>query len=312
MYININKKWQLALEFIMIVLGTFIMGISFSIFLEPNNISTGGFSGLSMIINSLLGSIGIPFLSSSIIYLILNVGLFLFALKVLGKIFAIKALVGILSFSTSMEIFKLIPQFHQYEIIICSLFGGILMGVGIGLVVRFGGSTGGSDMIACLVRNKKPNFSIGRIVICVDAVVVTLSIFAFNNGLQLLPYTIISLAICSYITDFVNDGYKQIKAFYIITNKSELLANTIMNKLNRGCTVQNAQGMYDKKNESVLICLVSKFQVSELKHIIRDIDINAFVFSVSVNEVIGQWTKPNELINNNIKDIDNKVKNDME
>jgi uncharacterized membrane-anchored protein YitT (DUF2179 family) len=128
-------------------------------------------------------------------------------------------------------------------------------------------------------------------------IVVTLSIFAFNNGLQLLPYTIISLAICSYMTDFVNEGYKQVKAFYIITEKAEDLSNAIMEKLGRGCTLQNAKGMYNKKSEDMLICLVSKFQISELKHIIRDIDMTAFVYSVSVNEVIGLWSSPNEVKN---------------
>ena len=114
MFINVNKKWQLTLDISMIVLGTFIMGFAFSIFLEPNNISTGGFSGLSMIINTLLHAVGIKFLSSSIIYLILNIGLFAIAYKVLGKNFAVKALIGIISFSLAMEVFALIPSFQNY------------------------------------------------------------------------------------------------------------------------------------------------------------------------------------------------------
>ena len=106
MYLKFDKKWQFAFDIVMIVLGTIIMGFAFSIFLEPNNISTGGFSGLSMIINSLLHNIGVTFLSSSAIYLILNVGLFLYALKTLGKKFAIKSIIGIVSFSGAMELFK--------------------------------------------------------------------------------------------------------------------------------------------------------------------------------------------------------------
>ena len=108
MYSKLNKKAQMAVDFLMIILGTFIMGFSFSVFLEPNNISTGGFSGLAMIINALLELVNITFLTTSIIYFILNIGLFLYGIKALGKMFAIKALVGIASFSIAMELFALI------------------------------------------------------------------------------------------------------------------------------------------------------------------------------------------------------------
>jgi uncharacterized membrane-anchored protein YitT (DUF2179 family) len=175
MFISVNKKWQLALDITMIIVGTLIMGCSFSLFLEPNNISTGGFSGLSMIINTLLHSVGIKFMTSSMIYLILNIGLFAIAYKILGKSFAIKALIGIISFSIAMEVFALIPIAPNYENVISSLFGGVIMGLGVGIVVRFGGSTGGSDMVASIFRNKFKSLSIGKIVIFVDIIVVALS-----------------------------------------------------------------------------------------------------------------------------------------
>ena len=108
MFIKTSKKWQTALEFFMIVLGTLIMGFSFSIFLEPNNISTGGFSALSMIINVLFEKIGVSGIPTSAIYLVLNIGLYVFALKTLGKMFAIKALVGIVSYSLGMQVFNMI------------------------------------------------------------------------------------------------------------------------------------------------------------------------------------------------------------
>ena len=120
MFISVNKKWQLVLDITMIIVGTLIMGCSFSLFLEPNNISTGGFSGLSMIINTLLHSVGIKFMTSSMIYLILNIGLFAIAYKILGKSFAIKALIGIISFSIAMEVFALIPIAPNYENVISS------------------------------------------------------------------------------------------------------------------------------------------------------------------------------------------------
>ena len=310
MFISVNKKWQLVLDISMIILGTFIMGISFSIFLEPNNISTGGFSGLSMIINSLLHSAGITFLTSSIIYLVLNVGLFAIAYRVLGKSFALKAIIGIVSFSLAMEIFALIPSFQNYENVISGLFGGVIMGFGMGIVVRFGGSTGGSDMVASIFKNKFKTLSIGKIVICVDICVVTLSIFVYPNGLELLPYTILSLFVASKVADITIEGYKQIKAFNIITTNPEELSQEIMIRLQRGCTVHDAKGMHGKQNRAILICLVSKFQIAELRRIINEVSPDSFVYSISVGEVIGEWNRSQELKNIKKKDKTKKCKED--
>lgn len=291
MFINVNKKWQLTVDILMIIFGTFVMGFAFSVFLEPNNISTGGFSGLSMIIKSLLEKVNINFLSSSVIYLMLNVGLFILAIKTIGKRFAIKALIGIVSFSLAMEVFAILPLDIQYETTISALYGGIFMGIGLGIAIRFGGSTGGSDMIACLVKNKYEKISVGKVVAIVDIVVVLLSLFAFSNGLELLPYTVLALFLSSNVTDWVNEGYKQIKAYNIITYKPEQMAEEIMSKLHRGCTVQQAKGMHLKDDKAMVICLIEKYQISDLRQIIREVDPSSFVYSTSISEVIGEWHK---------------------
>lgn len=295
MFFKINKKWQFAFDLLMILLGTMVMGFAFSVFLEPNNISTGGFSGLAMIINSLLTKIGINFLSSSIIYLILNVGLFFYALKALGKKFAIKSIVGILSFSLGMEVFALLPINITYETLISAVYGGAIMGIGIGIVVRFGGSTGGSDMIASIIRNKAPHLTIGKIVISVDMVVIISSLFAFSNGLLLLPYTVLALLLALFATDFVNEGYKQVRAYHIVTNKPNEISESLMTKLRRGCTQTNVVGMHSKDQKSILTCLISKFQSNYLKRIVKEVDPEAFVYSIAVGEVVGAWTKEVEV-----------------
>jgi len=295
MYFKINKKWQFFFDVLMIVFGTIIMGFAFSVFLEPNNISTGGFSGLSMIIASLLSKVGITWLSTSVIYLILNLGLFLYALKSLGKRFAIKAIVGILSFSGAMELFAILPINITYETLISAVYGGAIMGVGIGIVVRFGGSTGGSDMIASIVRNKAPHLTVGKIVASVDLVVIFLSLFAFSNGILILPYTVLALLLALFSTDFVNEGYKQVRAYNIITNKPEEISSILMERLSRGCTQTKVTGMHSKDEKYILTCLISKFQANYLKRLVKEIDENAFIYSISVGEVIGYWTKGSEL-----------------
>lgn len=282
----------------MVVLGTLVMGFAFSVFLEPNSISTGGFSALSMIINTLLEKIGVVGIPTSAIYLVLNIGLYVLALKTLGKRFAIKALVGILSFSLGMQVFNMIPFNITYELLISAVFGGFIMGIGVGLVVRFGGSTGGSDMIACIIKSKKPNATLGSSIILVDMFIIGLSLFVFENGFVLLPYTIIALLFCMFVTDFINEGYKEVRAFNIITNKPVEMSNAIMEQLSRGCSCTSTKGMHSNSDRSIVLCLVSKYQSGQLRTIITDIDPNAFVYATKVSEVMGEWSSISEVTNN--------------
>lgn len=295
MFIKTSKKWQNVLEFSMIVLGTLIMGFAFSVFLEPNNISTGGFSALAMVINTLFEKIGVKGIPTSAIYLVLNIFLYAFALKTLGKKFAIKALVGILSFSLGMQVFNMIDFGITYELLISAVFGGSIMGVGVGLVVRFGGSTGGSDMIASIIKSKKPNASLGSFIIMVDAVIIGLSLFVFENGLQLLPYTIVALLISMVVLDFINEGYKEVRAFNIITTKPEEISAAVMEKLSRGCSCTTTKGMHTKNEKAIVLCLISKFQTNQLRTIIKEIDPEAFVYSTKVSEVVGNWNSTEEV-----------------
>lgn len=315
MYIKVNYKWQFWLEIAMIVLGTFIMGFAFSVFLEPNEISTGGFSALSMIISALFEKMGVPNVPTFAIYLVLNVVLYGFALKILGKKFAIKALIGILSFSLSMGLFGMLTINLPFELLVSAIYGGACMGVGVGLVVRFGGSTGGSDMIACMVKKKKPNITIGTLMICIDMIIIFLSVVTFNDGLRLLPYTIIALVLSMFVTDFVNEGYKQIRAFNIVTTKADELAEAIMNKLSRGCTTMKVKGMHSKDDKYILVCLASKYQAGQLRNIVKEIDPEAFVYQTKVAEVMGEWSSLEEIQKNtelkNQKQKHSKTENEI-
>ncbi len=295
MYINVNKKWQPILDGAMIVFGCFIMGFAFSTFFEPNNISTGGFSGIAMMINSLLHKAGVKFINSSIIYLVMNLILYLIAVKSLGRRFAITALLGIGAFSGAMQIFALIPKFANFDLIISALFGGVTLGFGVGLVVRFGGSTGGSDMIACMVRKKHPKAHVGRIVVLIDIFVVAMTLVVYKNGVELLPYTIIALAINSFMVDYVIDGYKQAKAYTIITTKPKEVSQGIKDTLYRSCTMSNVKGMYDDSDKTCLVCLIGKYQVGTMKQIIIEIDPKAFVYAVPVHEIIGEWRTDSQI-----------------
>lgn len=300
MYIKASKKWQHVLEYSMIIIGTLIMGFSFSVFLEPNNISVGGFSALSMIINTLFSKAGLTNVPTSAIYLVLNIGLYILAFKTLGKKFAIKALLGIVSFSLGIQLFDIIPINVTYELFISAVFGGSIMGIGVGFVVRFGGSTGGSDMIGSLIRTKKKNASIGTIMIIVDMIIISLSLFVFTNGFELLPYTIIALLLSMATTDFINEGYKEVRAFHIITEKPEEISTIIMEQIDRGCSCTAIKGMHSQSNKFIVTCLISKYQKGQLKSIINDIDPNAFVYAVKVSEMAGIWKENSKTTNKSL------------
>ncbi len=282
---NLRFTYELA----MIVLGCFILGFGFIFFLEANHLSTGGFSGLSMVINYLLTKAEVKFLSTPVIYLILNIILFLFSYKILGPKFSFKAAIGILSFTLSMQVFELIPNYFELDLIIASLYGGLLVGIGVGIAVRFGGSTGGGDMLACIICHKTKKITIGGVLRIVDICVLLLQTIVFSNGLNLLPYTLIAVVISTFALDFINENYKVPLAYNIITTKHEQISFALMKYLKRGCTKLETKGMYSNSNSKMIVCVVSGFQARDLKNIVSSIDPKAFVYSHKVKEIVGNF-----------------------
>ena len=271
-------------DLLMVLVGTIVMGFAFNIFLTPYNISMGGFSGLAAVISTLLAEININ-LKPSLIYLILNIFLYVFAYKTLGKRFAIFALIGILTYSLSMELTALINYTPQDDLLICSVYGGIIFGLGTGLIVRHNASTGGTDMLASIIRRKNPKLSTGSIILIADIVVLTLNIIAY--GVDSLLYSILVLFLATFITDKVIDGSRGVKAYYIITTKKDELCEKIFSDIHRGATEIHTTGMYSHEDKSMILCLINKYRAPMLKKIVHDIDPAAFVFSTNVSEVIG-------------------------
>lgn len=268
-----------------ILLGSVVMAFAFNVFLFPNDISPSGFSGLSAIISILLSKIGIN-ISTSVIYLILNTALYVVAYKLLGKKFAIMALIGILSFSLALELVALIPFVVTGDLLLCSIYGGGLMGFGVGLVLRNNGSTGGSDLLALVIRSKTHFLTTGQILLTIDIIVLGLSCITYGFGP--LMYSIITLVLSSFVIDFVIDGATGVKAYYIFTSKKEEVCKAIYDQIGRGITEIKAQGVYSQSEKNILLCLLNKYRAPLLKHIVHNIDSDAFVFCTPVSEVIGR------------------------
>lgn len=270
------------INILMIVLGCFIMGTAFNVFYEPNNILLGGFGGIATIISNLLERINIH-ISISLIYLVINAIIYILAVKTLGKTFAIYAMIGILAYSLSLEICKF-PSISN-DLLLCSIYGGVICGIGIGLVIKYGGSTGGDDMLGCIVNHKKPTLSVGWVTIIVNTFVIIVSLFVY--GLNLSLYSIISIFISGKTADLITEGPKSVRSFFIISSNPNEICLRLMNEIHRGATSFEAYGKFSGNRLEVIMCLISSHQVQLLKQIVYDVDPNAFLFSVSVKEAIG-------------------------
>ena len=288
-----NTYAKHIINIFVIILGSFIMGSAFNVFYQPNNILLGGFGGIATIISDLLAKVDVH-VSISIIYLVMNAILYIFAVKTLGKTFAIYAIIGILAYSLALEVCRL-PSVSD-DLLLCSIYGGVIYGIGIGLIIRFGGSTGGGDMLGCIINHKKPKISVGWVTIFVNTIVIIISLFVY--GLQLSLYSLISVFISGKTSDLISEGPKSVRAFYIISSHPDNLCSRLITELHRGATSFEAYGKYSGNHIEVIMCLVSAHQVPMLKQIVYDIDQNAFLFSVSVKEAIGKGFHKLEKRNN--------------
>lgn len=302
---NLKGKKREALTLVgqifLILCGTFVLGFGYCVFLAPYNIVPGGFLGLAQIIHDVLAKIGFTFISTSVWYIILNAFLYIYAFVLLGWKFGLRSGAGILSYSfftsiiSKFDFISLIG--HQFEVesatlgggslyILFAIFGGLLMGVGMGVVFRANGSTGGCDMLAVVTNRFFPTITTGQLVIAVDGLVVVLSSLVYSS-LVLPLYALITIFICGKVSDLFVDGVRSLRAYYILTNKKEEIAQRIMTDVERGVTNIKCEGMYTHGEKDMLLVILRRSQVMQVKKIIKEIDPDAFTFSHNVKEAYG-------------------------
>lgn len=269
---------QLAKETFIVTLGCMIMAFNINYFFLGNKLAQGGVGGLSLIIHYL------SHIDISYIYFGLNVPLIIAAYIFLGKEFVVKTLYATVVLTISLKIFG---NFREPldEILMASILGGALNGIGIGIVFYAGGSTGGTDIIAKII-NKYYGIALGKVLLAMDFII--LSLVAFIFGKIIFMYTLISLVVTAKIVDLIQEGIYSAKGVTIITNKTEELKNRIMQDVERGLTIINAQGAYTQKDVSMLYCVVGKYQLMKVKNIVKEVDPEAFMIVSHVHEVIGK------------------------
>ena len=277
---------------LLIVIGTFFMGLGTNLFFNPSQMVPGGFTGLAIILEYLTRNLpfgGIPVWLGNII---LNVPLILIAILVRGWKFMRRTFIASLCFSGWLY---LLPTFNVIgdDYFLVAVFGGSLMGIGLGFVFLGGATTGGTDTIAALVQKAAPNLSVAVMMPAFDALVILLSLVVF--GVRISMYAIITVVIEGYFADRVISGFRNAVQFYIISSKTEEIAQEIMSKVDRGVTKLYAKGMYTQKERPVLMCVVDKRQTALMKEVVYGIDPDAFLILGDVQEVRGegflQYTK---------------------
>ena len=267
-----------------IVIGCALFGLGFDLFLQPNHMNVGGVSGIGQLLAHLTGLESVAFWS-----VVINVPLFLISIKGVGKSFFIGSLLGMLLLNGFLEGFTLIPA-PETEPLLAALYGGLLCGAGSGLVFLSGASTGGVDILARLLRPKFPAMPIGKLIMAMDLVTVSLTGLVFGDVNKAL-YSAVTLYVCSIALDGVVYGLDYSTVALIISDRYEEIAKTINSRLDRGVTLLDGQGYYSGQPKKVLLSAIKKRQAAELKNLVTDIDPDAFIILQESHQVLGEGFK---------------------
>lgn len=279
-----KKLWNQIGWVFMTIVGSFIFGAGYAIFLGPNNLNAGGISGLSAIIVQFVNSDGaIPLLSVGMLTICINLPLFAIGGVKIGKRFFFGSLLGL---GLSSMVMDYLPMALTLEPLLAALYGGVVTGFGLGLVFMSGTSTGGSDIVVRLVKLKARNTNIGVIAMAFDVFVVALTGLVFKN-IENALYTGITAFLCSKVIDMVVYGFDNTKTAMIITKEHEQVAYQIGKQLGRGATYLYSQGTYSLKDGKVVLVAVYPRQVAELKELVVGIDPNAFIILQEAHQVLG-------------------------
>lgn len=266
------------------VVGCSIYSFAVAALITPNKISPGGFTGVATALGFLSG------LPSGSVLLALNIPLLIFAFKKLGGGFILKtvAVTFLLSFTLNVAE-NIVPEFVVNPVL-ASVFGGIISGFGLSLILLQGATTGGVDIVAMLINSKKPHFSLGRIIMLFDFAVIALAAVTYGN-IESALYSVITIYAASQIIDAVLYGGDRGKIIFVVTSKGARIAELIGSVMKRGVTLINATGGYTNEGKTLLYCAVRKYEVASLLNLIKETDESAFVTISDAGEIIGQGFK---------------------
>ena len=276
-YLRTHKR-EILMAYAQIFIGSVIGAAAYPTFLIPNNIAPGGLTGVATILNYLAGwPVGIT-------ALVLNIPLFLIGYRTMGKVFAFRSLVATALFTILIDILPLKPV--SEDPLLGTLFGGVVLGIGLGLILRGGATTGGSDMIARMVHRRFSFITVGMFLFALDFLVV-LAAAIFIGGTQAL-YAMIDIYVCGRVIDAVMVGFGGNKACFVMTDAWQKITGRVLNEIERGCTLLEAKGAYSGTSRPVVMCVMSRQEMTALKRIVQEEDEKAFMFITDAHEALGE------------------------
>ncbi len=266
----------------LIVLGLLVAAVGYRMYLIPNQVVAGGFTGVGQLLNHALG------ISVGTVNIALNVPLCLISMKSMGLRFGVRSLIAMVLLSLLIDHIPLPPATD--DMLLASVYGGTISGIGFGLVLRGSATTGGTDMLASLLHKVIPVLRVSYAIFLFDGLVIIASAFTFEP--QAAMYGLISTFLCNVLVDLVLEGPNSAHSYFIISDKSDAIADRILHEMDRGVTALEAMGMYSHTRKRVLLCVVNRFEAMHLLRIIFAVDPRAFVIANKAHEVLGEGFKP--------------------
>ncbi|MGA8943090.1 MAG: YitT family protein [Thermoactinomyces sp.] len=270
---------------VFIMIGAFLVAVGLEIFLVPNQVIDGGIVGISIITSHLTS------LNLGMLLFLLNLPFLFIGYKQIGKTFAISTLFGIMVMSVGTNLLHNVPGL-THDPLLASVFGGIILGVGVGLVIRYGGSLDGTEILSILI-NKKVPFSVGQLVMFFNLFILSSAGFVF--GWDRAMYSLITYFIAFKVIDITIEGFDETKSVWIISDKTEELGNIILYRLGRGVTYLVGEGAYTGDSKKVIFCIVSRLEEAKLKSIVEEVDPNAFLAIGNIHDVQGGQFKKKDI-----------------
>lgn len=276
----LKKLLNISKEYIYIILGTALMGISTSNFLLPNQLSTGGFSGIATIIYYLWKY------PAGTVLIVLNVPLLLISFFRINKKLFFKSIIGTGLLSFFINFFEIFGSVTQDRVLAC-VYGGFTMGLGTATILKAGGSTGGTDLLSYVIRSFNKKYRSSRIILFADTIIIGLNIVFFKE-IEIGLYSVIAIYLMGKMIDIIFEGFYFTKMMFIVSDYYEEIAYMIGEKVKRGSTGIYSKGMYTKEDKVVLMCVASRKEISEIKNIVKKIDNRAFIVTADAMETLGR------------------------
>lgn len=266
---------------LLIVVGLICCSAAYNMYLIPNNIAAGGFTGIGQLANSFVD------IKVGTVSILLNIPLFAVSMKSLGLKFGARSFLAMLGLSLFID-YAPFPAATS-DLLLATVFGGVLGGLGFGLVLRGSATTGGTDMLASLIHRFFPAVRVSVGIFAVDGLVILASAFVFDQ--QAAMYALICTFLMNVVVDVVLEGPNGAHSYFIISDHSDRIAQRLMDEMERGVTALAGKGMYSGREKQVLLCVVNRFETMQLRRIVFSIDPNAFVIANKAHEVLGEGFK---------------------